>query len=129
MSKSSLKFYNFKLLGFKDRKNVWTMSFISGESQGKSRSLRPKKPGRARELCQKKIGLKPWTGVTQFCRNHSGRILFSKSKLTNLKNSARFFQKSIYILKPHCLELFWYNPYSVKRRQRVPCMPSTRLSR
>ena len=62
----------------------------------------------------KKTWLKPWMGVTQFCRIHSGKILFSKSKLTNLKNSGEFFQKIIYILKPCCLDFFWYSPYSVK---------------
>ena len=62
----------------------------------------------------KTIGLKPWRVVTHFRRIHSGKILFSKSKLTNLKNSAGFFQKSIYILKPRCFEFFWYSPYLAK---------------
>ena len=75
----------------------------------------------------KKTWLKPWMGVTQFCRIHSGKILFSKSKLTNLKNSERFFQKSIYIFKP--LWSFSGIAHTQQRRQGVPCMSSTRLSR
>ena len=75
----------------------------------------------------KKLGLKPWWGVTQFCRIHRGKILFSKSKLTNLKNSERFFQKSIYIFKP--LWSFSGIAHTQQRRQGVPCMSSTRLSR
>ena len=75
----------------------------------------------------KKTWLKPWMGVTQFCRIHSGKILFSKSKLTNVKHSGDFFEKSIYILKP--LWRFSGITHTQQRRQRVPCMSSTRLPR
>ena len=80
------------------------------ESQG---TWVPKSQGES-GIFAKTIGLKPWRVVTQFCRIHSGKILFSKSKLTNLKNSAGFFQKSTYILKPRCFEFFWYSPYLAK---------------
>ena len=93
------------------------------ESQG---TWVPKSQGESGNFA-KKLGLKPWWGVTQFCRIHRGKILFSKSKLTNLKNSERFFQKSIYIFKP--LWSFSGIAHTQQRRQGVTCMSSTRLSR
>ena len=80
------------------------------ESQG---TWVPKSQGESGNFA-KTLGLKPWRGAKQFCRIRSGKILFSKSKLTDLKNSGRFFQKSIYILKPRCLDFFWYSPYLAK---------------
>ena len=85
------------------------------ESQG---TWVPKSQGESGNFA-KKTALKPWSDVTQFCRIHRGKILFSKSKLTNLKNFGWFFQKSIYILKPPCLEFFWYSPYSAKEAWSV----------
>ena len=94
------------------------------ESQG---TWVPKSLGESGHFA-KKIALKPWRGVTQFRRFHSDKILFSKSKLTNLKNHGGFFQKGIYILKPLCLEFFWYSPYLAKEAGSA-FMSSTRLSR
>ena len=79
------------------------------ESQG---TWNPKSQEKSRYFA-KKIGLKPWRGLTQFCRIHSCKILFSKGRLKNLRKFCFFFQKSIYILKLHCLEFFWYSSYSV----------------
>ena len=87
----------------------------------------PKSQGESGNFA-KKIGLIPWKGVTQFCRIYGGKILFSKSKLTNLKNSGGFFQKRIYILKPPVWS-FSGIAHTQQKRQRVPCMSSTRLSR
>ena len=94
------------------------------ESQG---TWVPKSQGESGNFA-KKLGLKPWWGVTQFCSIHRGKILFSKSKLTNLKNSERFFQKSVYILKPSMWS-FSGIAHTQQRRQGVSCMSSTRLSR
>ena len=71
----------------------------------------------------KKIGRKPWSGVTQFWRIRRTESLFSKRKVINLKNSRNLFQKSIYILKPHCLEFFWNSPYSWKEAGSVLRVP------
>ena len=94
------------------------------ESQG---TWVPKSQGESGDFA-KKIALKPWRGVTQFRRIHSGKILFSKSKLTNLESFGGFFQESIYILKPLCLEFFWYSLYLAKEAGSA-FMSSTRLSR
>ena len=78
------------------------------ESQG---TWVPKSQGESGNFA-KKLGWNPEVVSHNFCRIHSGKILFSKSKLTNLKNSGKFFQKSIYILKHLYVEFFWYSPYS-----------------
>ena len=53
---------------------------------------------------------------------------FAKSKLTNLKTSGGFFQKSIYI-QTHSVWSFSDIVHTQERRQGVPCMSSNRLSR
>ena len=81
----------------------------------------------------KKIGWKPWMGITEFCRILSRKSLFAKSKLTNLKNSrgggggSRF--RKVCISKTPYVWSFSSIAHTQERRQRVPCMSSTRLSR
>ena len=63
----------------------------------------------------KKIGWKPWMGITQFCRILSRKSLFAKSKLTNLKNSRGVVGSEKYTYQnSFCLEFFWYSAYSEK---------------
>ena len=81
----------------------------------------------------KKIGWKPWMGITQFCRILSRKSLFAKSKLTNLKNTGvgrggRRFRK-VCISKTPYVWRFSSIAHTQERRQGVPCMSSTRLSR
>ena len=86
------------------------------ESQG---TWVPKSQGKSGNFA-KKIGWKPWRGVTQFCRICNGKSLFAKSKLTNLKNSVGVGGSEKYIYSnPPCLEFFWYSPYSGKEAGSV----------
>ena len=88
------------------------------ESQG---TWVPKSQGESGNFA-KKLGLKPWWGVTQFCRIHRGKILFSKSKLTNLKNSGGWgevgFRKVYISPNPSVWSFSWYSPY-LSRLPRV----------
>ena len=77
-------------------------------------------------------------GITQFCRILSRKSLFAKSKLTNLKNTGvggegggvggRRFRK-VCISKTPYVWRFSSIAHTQERRQGVPCMSSTRLSR
>ena len=81
----------------------------------------------------KKLGGNP---VTQFCiiRSHKSLKACLKSKLTNLKNWRGVeggwwgLQKSIYIETPSVWS-FSGITHTRERRQGVPCMSSTRLTR
>ena len=95
------------------------------ESQG---TWVPKSQGESGNVT-KEIGLKPWRGVMQFCRIHSGKILFSESKFTNIKKLLGFFFSKVYISSNPSVWNFSGIVHTQQRRQGVPCMSFTRLSR
>ena len=71
----------------------------------------PKTQGESGKFA-KKIGWKPWSSVTQFCRIDSRKTLFAKTKLTNLKYSGGVWEgggvwfRKEYISKPSLFEVF-----------------------
>ena len=81
---------------------------------GKVRELESQKVRESLGTALTKNGWKTWRGVTQFWRNCRAESLFAKSKVTNLKDSRVFLQKSIHILKTPCLEFFWNSSNSWK---------------
>ena len=105
----------FSSLNLDLRKMCEPCNSWKGKSQGKIRESQrtwvPKSHGKSGNLT-KNNGWKPWRSVKQFCGICKGESLFSKSKVTNLKNPREISQKSIYILKHSCLEFFWNSPYS-----------------
>ena len=73
----------------------------------------------------KKIGLKPRRDVTQFCRIHYGKILFSNSKLTKYIKKNR----NVYISSNPSVWSFSGTAHTQQKRKGLPCMFSTNLSR
>ena len=116
----------FKLLGFRIRKIIEPCNSFLAKVRESQLPWVSKTQGESGKFA-KKIGWKPWSSVTQFCRIHSCKTLFAKSKLTNLKYSGGGLggggcgsEKYIYP-NPLCLKFFWYSPYS--GRECLACPP------
>ena len=86
----------------------------------KVRKLESQKARESQRTLLKKLGGNP-IEVSQFGRIHSRKSLFAKSKFWGFRK--------VYLSKPPSVWSFSGITHTPERRQGVPCMSSTRLSR